>query len=354
MSSPEKFLEPVSADKPAGIDPAANGSLFQLEQLIKVETGTDEETEPDWAKVIADSETILQGGKDLRVAVILSLALLRKQGLPGLHDGLKLLCGLVEKFWDSAFPLLDSEDSDPELSRANALNSLSAPLGKEGPYRFISYLRQLPLSHSSRLSNYGLRDILRAESKPGAGEKKPEPQVTFANIEASFRDSSATDLRNTHNQLKGLLALVDELEKVFTGKCVGEITLEFETLRTTLQSMLDRVAPYVQVPAEAPEPAPTDTKEAGPAAEPAIAQTVKSGPSASIQSPQDVEKALQLICAYYEQQDRSSPVPFFLKRALSLLNKDFMQSVGDLAPESVKDLNKLFGLNSTPLSQEKK
>jgi type VI secretion system protein ImpA len=52
----------------------------------------------------------------------------------------------------------------------------------------------------------------------------------------------------------------------------------------------------------------------------------------AIVSPQDVKATLRSLCDYYKDRDRSSPVPFLLERALRLLDKDFMQSVGDLAP----------------------
>lgn len=355
----EKLLEPISPERPSGEDPHGTGSLFQLEQLIKAESEAEEGSEPDWAKVRESALQILQGSKDLRVGVILTLALLRREGIPGFRDGLKLLRGYVEKFWDSVFPLLDQDEPEDDPTRANALNSLSPPLGKEGPYRFVGYLRQIPLSHSQRLSNYGLRDIHQAKDKSSVSGKEQQPQVTLTQIEAAFRDtseSSVKKLQETHEGIKEALGLLEGLEKAFEEKCAGGITPSFETLRATLQAMIDWVAQYVQVtPASLDQPGSVQTEQAGmgPVAVEKTGSTA-TGHRGSIESPADVEAALQVICAYYKQRDRSSPVPFFLERALRLLDKDFMQSVGDLAPESVKELNKLFGLAAQPPNQEKK
>ena len=59
------------------------------------------------------TEALSKKSKDLQLAAWLTEALLRQQGAGGLADGLDLLRGLVENFWDSVYPEL--EDGDAEM-----------------------------------------------------------------------------------------------------------------------------------------------------------------------------------------------------------------------------------------------
>ncbi|MEO8368808.1 MAG: type VI secretion system protein TssA, partial [Candidatus Solibacter sp.] len=68
----------------------------------------------DWPQVIKlAGETLATKTKDLQLAVWLTEALLKTQGIGGLHEGLDLLKGLVEGFWDTLYP--ENEDGDLEL-----------------------------------------------------------------------------------------------------------------------------------------------------------------------------------------------------------------------------------------------
>lgn len=62
--------------------------------------------QPDWRKVLENSESLLrQQSKDLRVAVWLSWALQQRESFPGLLAGLGLLCHLCEHHWPAVYPV---------------------------------------------------------------------------------------------------------------------------------------------------------------------------------------------------------------------------------------------------------
>ena len=58
---------------------------------------------------------------------------------------------------------------------------------------------------------------------------------------------------------------------------------------------------------------------------------------------EDVIRALDKACRYYESHEPSSPVPLLLKRAKRLVAKDFMEILRDLAPEGVSQAEKISG-----------
>lgn len=65
-----------------------------------------------------------------------------------------------------------------------------------------------------------------------------------------------------------------------------------------------------------------------------------------IASREDVIRMLDRICEYFNRHEPSSPVPFLLKRARSLVTKDFMAILNDLAPGGTEQANLIFGIQS--------
>src|SRR5690606_21749778 len=59
----------------------------------------------DWAGVIdMASELLASRSKDLLIASWLTFALHRQEGLPGLADGLGVMRGIMETYWNDCFP----------------------------------------------------------------------------------------------------------------------------------------------------------------------------------------------------------------------------------------------------------
>ena len=90
MIDVEQLLKPVSVEEPCGKNLSYDPGFLALEGLVagKPETQFSAAEEPDW-KAVHDACLVLLGqSKDLRVAVILCLALLKLEGAVGLRDGL--------------------------------------------------------------------------------------------------------------------------------------------------------------------------------------------------------------------------------------------------------------------------
>jgi type VI secretion system protein ImpA len=59
---------------------------------------------------------------------------------------------------------------------------------------------------------------------------------------------------------------------------------------------------------------------------------------AEINNNQDVIKALNLICDYYQKHEPSSPVPIFLERCKGLVGKSFLEVLEDIAPQGIEQV----------------
>jgi type VI secretion system protein ImpA len=123
MPLPDALLTPLPGDQPAGADLRYDPLYDKLKEARREDDdapqGEWERTRKlaDWPQVIKlASDALAQKSKDLQIAVWLTEALLHREGCAGLRDGLTLLHGLVDKFWDHVHPQL--EDGDAELRAA--------------------------------------------------------------------------------------------------------------------------------------------------------------------------------------------------------------------------------------------
>jgi len=68
----------------------------------------------------------------------------------------------------------------------------------------------------------------------------------------------------------------------------------------------------------------------------------------TIQSPEDVLRAIDKICEYYERAEPSSPVPLLMKRARKLVRKSFLEIIQDLNPDGMGQIQVISGPPDEP------
>jgi type VI secretion system protein ImpA len=152
----QALLSPVSEEQPCGETLEDTQAYFALDHASQFKEGGalgGDGAEPDWPDVKRQALALAMEGKDIRVAVHLTAALLRTDGWAGFSEGLQLLHGYLEQYWDDVYPLV--EDGDPYF-RVNALFNLS------DPQRFVNALRRTPVVQSRMAGAYSLRDHLAA------------------------------------------------------------------------------------------------------------------------------------------------------------------------------------------------
>lgn len=127
----DAILKPISGDKPCGVDPRDGVSFELLKEARREEDAASqgdwkrEVKVADWPKAIQLATKILSTeGKDLQVAAWLTEGLVRKHGSAGLRDGLKILRGLHEQYWDSFYPSIEDGDLEFRGGRLEALNKI--------------------------------------------------------------------------------------------------------------------------------------------------------------------------------------------------------------------------------------
>ena len=221
-------------------------AFVALERLIagKPETQFSAAEEPDW-KAVHDACLVLLGqSKDLRVAVILCLALLKLEGAVGLRDGLALLKGSLERYWPDLYPKLDPEENNDPLERINIIASVSTPLGTFGdPLRFLQRLREIPLANSPQMGWFSLADIMGDKITLPNGQEKPS--ASAAQIKAAFRDTKPEELEGCGRAILDSIVLAKDIDR-FLMETVGPAQApDMAALTSVLTDIQKNLAPYM-------------------------------------------------------------------------------------------------------------
>ncbi len=327
----DSLLEPISADNPCGEDIGYDPQYLELDTLIqgKPETQFAPAEEPDWKAVMERCIALFAKSKDLRVSVRLCLGLLKTEGLPGFRDGLLVLKGLIERYWEPVFPRLDPDDGNDPLERVNILSSLSTPAGTFGdPLKFLSRLRQVPLSESPQMGRISLAQV-SGVTAPGAEAISP------AQAQGAFRSTPPEKLRAIYESITGAQGAVRDIDDLLTKAVGSSRAVAFDSLASLLKELQKTLAPFA---------APNESVETEAAASADGGQAVGPGISGSVRSRQDVIRVIDQICDFYKRTEPSSPVPLILQRARRLAEMDFLQLLSDLAPDSLTQINMIAGI----------
>lgn len=334
------LLMPISDSMPAGENLEYDPAMIELERAAtpKPERRIGESViageDPDWRLVVELSKKFLGRSKDLRAAVYLTTAELRLEGLPGWANGLALIRGLLENYWDTVYPQLDAEDNNDPTARVNCVSALADPLAILGYFRTAIFVR------SPRLGQFSLRSLRIANGtiKVNDGET---PKL--AEIEACCLDCPESDLFDVLQAIRTALEHATAIDRIFVDK-VGVAGPEFKILLSDhrellkfLESQAEKRSPHIN--ADSVEENDTQ-QELADASKGGVSRGAGSG---GINGPQDVKAALDLICAYYARMEPSSPVPLLLRRAQRLVGANFLDLMTDLAPSGISEIRAISG-----------
>lgn len=332
------LLNEISSDNPCGDYLEYDPAYLELGKNIQGKPEdpiTGEKAQPpNWREVQKQALAILQQSKDLQVVVYLIRALINVEGIVGFHDGLNLLYGLLEKYWDHIHPLLDPEDDFDPTARVNILEELN---------NFESVLRPLTLAvlvDSKSVGRFALRDIQIATDKVEAPEGTAKPEISM--IKAAFLDVPKEEISATYQAVTQIVSIVQQLEALIGNKVGIENGPDLSRLTSLLKEMRHVFDQYSDVGSDVSNELSSDDIQAG--GESTFAVTSRKPTTVgSISSRQDVLKTLDLICKYYAENEPSSPVPILLERAKKLVTADFMQIVQNLLPDSMSQLQQIKG-----------
>ncbi|KPJ88683.1 MAG: hypothetical protein AMJ53_16505 [Gammaproteobacteria bacterium SG8_11] len=333
----EKLLQEISAELPCGNDMEYEPEFQELERATQyrgeqiIGDAVVDASEPNWRDVQRAATELFSKTKDLRVAVYLTRAALHSQGFAGFNEGLLLIRGLIEGYWDTVHPILDPEDNNDPTFRVNTVSALS------DPETVLRSVRTAPVVSARGVGQFSIRDIDLAKGilqPTSSDEAIPELGV----IDACFMQAELPELQTTFEAVQQARENISAIEKIFTEKVsaaqspnLSELNKILHHIGTELGEQLNRRG------VAGAEVEGVTGEESGVAGKP-------SAPiSGAIQSREDVIRMLDRICDFYKQHEPSHPLPILLQRAKRLVRKDFMEILKDIAPDALKQAELLKG-----------
>lgn len=328
----DALLAPVTEAGPCGDDLAYDPAYLALEDAAR---GKAEQQfgdtviaaeEPDWRAMKEQSLELFARTRDLRVAMHLLRALTRLDGCSGFCAGIKVVHGLLEQQWDGVHPMLDAEENNDATMRLNAL----APLADGATV--LADVRGASVGAARTGLTVRQIELAFGKAEPHAGEAVP----TTAGIAQALGTAAAQspglldELIGVHEAVRGVEAVIDRRAGAAEGP-------DLRALRTLTQSL-----------AQAAQEARGDaTGTAGAeGSDGAAAGGAPRGPAGAIGSRDDAVKALDRVCEWIERHEPTNPAPLLIRRAQRLMTKSFMDIVRDLAPDGLKDVERIAGISS--------
>jgi len=327
------LLAPIAADAPGGesleYDPAFTDMEREAQGKAEQQIGDEIRPgqDPDWNKVRDAAIELFSRTKDLRVGTYLTRALLHTDGLAGLHDGLAVMRGLIESFWNDVYPQLDADDNNNPTERVNILSALSHP------ETTLRYVREAPLVSSRTFGKISLRDIEIAtgQAVPTGSDVEVLEEST---IDAAFMEAGGDELGATIALVGKSIEHAQAIDSGVTERVGTADAVDLSALPSLLKTITQVLAKHVDVPGALLDAGAEGASAGGDGS---------ASASLGIRSRDDVVRVLDLACEYYRRNEPSSPVPLLLKRAKRLISKDFSEIVEDLTPAGMQELKTITG-----------
>jgi type VI secretion system protein ImpA len=327
----EDLLNPIPGANPSG----ENLRYAPVYDKIKEARREDDDApQGEWQRErkVADfplviklaSEALATKSKDLQLAAWLTEAMLNREGYFGLNQGLTLIRGLIENFWDTLYP--EIEDGDAEL-RATSVEWVGsrldepikkAPLTKAG-YSFYKFKesRTVPIE----------QDTLENETKLNQRTTAiADGKLTPEDFDKSFEGTSKQFYEKLVADLDACLEAVDGLVPVCEEK-FGEYNPSFSKTRAALEEVRHTANGFLQKkrelePDEVADTGTEETSEAGDSdtAEGGEERPRKSGgrkvTSIEPVDRDDATSRVIAVAAWLRREDPYSPSPYLLLRGL--------------------------------------
>lgn len=376
------WLSPLDGENPSGADLRNDPRFHELERLAEpsVKVVYDERnrpssqvsTPPDWTAILEKAEEMRASGRDLRLLVIVTRALANEDGLAGLAKGLSLAAETIETYWDSLHPALRGGGPvrDAALRRINALLDLqNAQDGLLADLRRLTLLAPRvtgPISGQD-LEQGALDDrAMLAEAASGLNDKERAAlSAAHEQLLSRVRTACLAQLDQNGDELLALIAdarasaeALDRIDRALNAR-LGEEGVAVPMLKRFLERVLTTLergsAGKVNGAAEPAEAvtaaAPLPNGHAGEA--PPARAAPSAGLPVSISSREDVVKCLDLVVAFYDRTEPSSPIPHLTRRVRRMVHMDFIELMEDLAPSGLKEFRLLAGVSDPKKGAQK-
>ena len=294
--------------------------------------------EPDWQQMLRLATDLSLQTRDLRVLLLLTRAMTRIHGLKGLLYGLNSVNTVSRQFWDSLHPQLMVDDEfDPQM-RFNALSNFGDIEGLAADTRqsvvLSSHLGVLTVKDLERLLENGSVDI--------NGVTVTDSQLE--QIAEDVRKSGNVDMLSLPQQI---VEVVTAVQEHYNQQLGSDFQPDLSSLLRPLQKISTLLLPSKQAGSHGVDPSSEGELEQGSQGRGETTQTSVKGVG-GIHSRKDAVRQLELVCRYLEINEPANPAPFLVRRAMKLMEMNFMDILKEMAPDGLNQATFITGVDASP------
>jgi len=338
----DAWLEPLD-DSSCGDDLEYDAEFMEMLKAAegKPETQFSAAEPPEWGNVANLADGLLGRTRDVRVALLWGRAMLHSEGFSSLSHTLRMVHGWFDRYWDDVHPKPDADDGDLFI-RMNTLAQF------EDLDSFLGDVRKSAIVRSRAIGQLTMRDVeVALERIP---PREDEDRKDVSSLEQMLTDAIAEneELRDVPQQAKtaldDLLSLLDE--KAGYGQAPS-----CDTLKGMLTALVRIMPSDSSGDADSSDDFDSllgdmsDLDGDDAAGSHRAARSGGGMGGASVETRADASRAIDLICDFLEKAEPTSPAQMLLRRAQKLLDKNFLELVRELAPDSLSEVAKLMGVD---------
>ncbi len=358
----DALLAPISDDMPTGKDCRHNASPTSLYQQVKIARNSAREIErknasgadlgspdDDWRKVYDLAPKILvRESKDLEVACWYLEALLRRLGFRGLRDGLKLLNGLIDHFWNDLYPTPDEDGLETKVAPITGLNGT----GQEGV--LISAIRTSLITQGNSKGPFAFWECQKAlasqriQDSDNREKEFKKLGFEFEDIEKAVNESSSEFMTDLRDDLAECIALYRQLSGRLDEYCgtydAPPTSMAISLLEECL-SVVKHLGQHKFPVAEAIVTGDTNATDEGATSTAPSASTRTAGPP---ETREQAFKQLLEIAEFFRKREPHSPISYVLEKAVKWGNMPLFELMRELIADdkSLAEYGKLTGVKT--------
>ncbi len=262
----EDILNPIPGENPSGVNLRYDPIYSKIKEARREEEDAPqgewvhERKIADWSLVLKlANEAVATQSKDLQLAAWLVEALIRKEGFPGLRQGLELTKGMLENFWDTLYPEVEEGDLEMRTVPLDWIGSrLDQPLRQVGLTKQGYDWFQYKESRSIPSEDEAGKDEKKAEIR---GVKLADGKISPEQFDKSFEGTTKAFYVDLVGILDGCLELTDSIRQTCEEK-FGDVAPSLGPLKTTIEEIRHTANLLLQKKREM-EPDPVAEGEAG-------------------------------------------------------------------------------------------
>lgn len=328
----ESLLNPIRDDVPSGADLSFSPELDAITEARKFDDPSldqgewlTELREADWDLVFRRCAGLLQQkSKDLRLAVWLAEAAARKYGMRGLGEGLLVIAGLLDKYWERGlYPQSDGEDHEQRLGNIGWILT-----------RIPALLREMPVTDGAG-KRYTTIDFEQARRNRNAEPKLSDLESARRANSPQFLAEFAADAHYCRDALLRLEQSADER--------LGKESPGFSSAREAIEAMLRMMPPTGAVPSGKQHCHSLEDEHRMPG----MSRQPDAGPQGAINTRAQAIAQLRAVAEFFRRTEPHSPVSYYAEKAADAGEQDLHSWLRSVVkdPASLSHIEELLGVN---------